>query len=88
LPAPSSSSAIAAQVSAFGALISKGNAFSSATRISSSRIASDTDKPISARTLAAFSFTCPSMRARTTVSEAIEPLLEFEHYMWLRASAL
>src|SRR3984893_11929078 len=79
-PAPRSSSAIAARVSAFGTLISKGNVFSAATRTSRSRIASETDRPISARALAAFSLTCPSMRARTTVSEAIEPLLDVEDH--------
>ena len=49
-------------------------------RISSRRIASETDRPISTRTLAAFSLTCPSMRARTTVSEAIEPLRDVRDY--------
>jgi hypothetical protein len=73
-------STIAAQVSAFGTLISKGSVLSAATRISSRRIASETDSLISARTLAAFSLTCPSMRARTTVSEAIEPLRDVSDY--------
>jgi hypothetical protein len=74
LPALSSNSAIAARVSAFGTLISKGNAFSSATQIRSSRIASDTDKPISARALAALYLTRRAMLGRTTVSEAIDAL--------------
>src|SRR5271166_6684570 len=39
-PPPRSTSAIAARVSAFGTLISKGSAFSAATRTNSSRIAS------------------------------------------------
>lgn len=52
-------------------MTSNGSALSAAMRVSSIRMASETDSPISARTLVASSLIFPSIRARTTSVLAI-----------------
>src|SRR5437867_748841 len=56
---------MAAVVTVFGTLTSKGRAFSDATRVRRTRTASDTDRPIAARVLEARSLTRRSMRTWT-----------------------
>lgn len=70
-PRPSSSSRIAAAVSAFGARTSNGSARSVATRTSSIRTASDTDSPMSASVAAAWALIVSSTRTWTIVVVAI-----------------
>jgi hypothetical protein len=57
---------MAEMVSALGTSGSKGSAFSAATRLNSSRNASDSESPIVANTAAASVLVASSMRARTT----------------------
>ena len=56
---------MAAAVAAFGILTSKGRAFSAATRVSRTRTASETERPIAARVFEARSSTRRSMRTWT-----------------------
>ena len=63
---PCLAASMALRVSAFGTRTSKGIAFSDATRISNTRIASESDKPMSAKTRLASLFTFSSTRALTT----------------------
>src|SRR5207342_2555951 len=75
MPSSRSLSRNAASVLALGTRTLSGRAFSAATRTSIRRMASDTDRPISASTAVAFSFTCPSIRALTTLSVDMGTLL-------------
>ena len=63
---PLRASFIASMVVAFGISGSKGSALSWAPFVSSSRTASDTVRPIAARTAAASSLIAPSMRVCTS----------------------
>lgn len=62
---------IAAMVVSFGVSGSNGDAFSRATRVSINRTASETVSPIAANTVAASSFTVPSIQVWTSAFAAM-----------------
>lgn len=76
-PSPRIDSSIAAMVLALGISGSKGMALSWATRIMSKRKASETVRPIVAKTAAASALVFASIRARTTSFAGMGVLLSY-----------